>query len=382
MESSKGIREIRDWKKITLIFSILLNFIFLTLLFLLFFHDPIPLSLDFSSLKTSRQCTPSNRDEIFRLVKIPNQQLQVFLNDKTQLEDGLKRRDLALALLVKRDHLDIERALETKPSWRKMPLNEKISLTCYPGLTDADFQKIHTFLTREEWPETTYGLFELLKKQGTKEPSLVQAFLRSPEFLLAHRLFSPPLPQKLLLKLLLEAPYKLLSNYCESQREGLDLSEVRRREFLKSYVMAGSTTAAQLLLKTDFAYVLKEISDEEVLKMLTLLPKGAKLVEAYAKGLLDSPRSDRVHQSAIAIIHPIDELEIAQRPGPRPTIGELRPSFREKPNAAPSSDLHIIQRGETLTSLSERYHVPAGKIIQVNHLQSRTLQPGKTLKIP
>jgi len=74
--------------------------------------------------------------------------------------------------------------------------------------------------------------------------------------------------------------------------------------------------------------------------------------------------------------------ETAARLSPRPSIGELRPVFREQPPASPSPRTHVIKQGESLWLIANKYQISIEKLMEFNGLHSTVLQPGRTLKIP
>jgi hypothetical protein len=116
---------------------------------------------------------------------------------KTQIEPGLYKRDLALAVLHDSYSIDIARALSRlnlhfqplsyldghKQKWIQVPR----------GLSDSEFELVIQFIKQEAWPLTSKGLF-LKLKFGIKEGPLQQAFHRCYEFSRLYDALSAQIP--------------------------------------------------------------------------------------------------------------------------------------------------------------------------------------------
>ena len=372
--------------KQALFFSLTLNAFLLLFIFYFSFKKPIALTYDFPKSKKVSAHFISNVEEIEKLKALPTKKLIQALNDTTLFEQGYRRRDLSLSLLASK-HFDIERALQKRPSMRHLRLSEGETLTLFPGLTDSDFEKISTFISEEKWPLTTQGLFLALKQNKKKDDSLIDAFTQSAEFNLVERLFlntSPSLGKKILLPLIVESPFEVLESFVQKQKKELDLSPRARRGFLIDCMKGGSKLSALVLLRTDSRFVLEELDNDTLILLLTKLPYHHDLSRAFAKKLLTSLRSDRVLKVARLFLRKGEKEEeaVAVRPGPRPSVGELRPVFRENPIAAPAPSVHVVQKGETLNTIARRYHVSLEALYQYNHLQTQEIRERQTLKIP
>lgn len=377
--------ELGDYKKAFLL-SMLLNALFFVLFLYASFKKPLAMRFDFQKAKHPPRVFATNFEELEKLKILALNNLAKQLRDKTLLEQGYRKRDLALSLLVSRA-FDIERALGKKPSARELVLKDGECLALFPGLNDREFESIISFLEEEKWPLTPQGLLLALKRIGMREESLNQTFYLTPAFQLIEQLFHelrPPVDKKIILALLIDGGYERLEKTIQTQKNALDLSESGRRAILLDYLKGGSKIAAALILRTDLSYALNRLEDDELILLLSNLSPASKLSIAFAKRILNAPRSDAVHKAARNLIAPQNKTkeEVAQRPGPRPGIGELRPTFRERPPAAPAPDVHIVQRGETLASIAAKHQVSQEYLIQINRLASTTLRPGSTLRIP
>lgn len=372
-----------------LILSGILNLLFLGLFFYFIVRkNPYPLAFDYRP-----------RPEVPREVILPEKlllgflpltlnQLQEQLSDESPVQEGYRVCDFALALLAYRDHVDIERALGRKDlSQRIWKVGTKHTLILYPGFKKEDFSKIQAYLQIEKWPQTSYGLHCLLKKQGlSADPTLLQAFCMTEEFHALEMLFGRsgvPIKKGTLLTLAAEAKWELLSSHLSMQKEGSDFSDTKRMQFLQKCVEGGSKTAAYLFLLTDYKALVKTAEDATVLNILGLLTTKTSESVAFAQAMKESIRSDAVKQKAAEKLVQFGITdEVAARLYPRPALGELRPKFREPPPASPPPSLHIIQPGESLWLIARKYHVPIELLIKFNNLSSTTIRPGKTLKIP
>lgn len=84
-------------------------------------------------------------------------QLLPYLEDKTVLEDHLAVRDLALALLIEKNHFDFNRAILGYPEPTLRPYKiahqgQVSQLNFYSNLTDAHYKAITEFARQELFP--------------------------------------------------------------------------------------------------------------------------------------------------------------------------------------------------------------------------------------
>lgn len=297
-------RKIR-WLKHVILLSGALNFIMLGLFFyFLIRQNPFSCQFDFAAAPPVQSAKKFTNIETLRaLATLPYDELNLKLTDQTDVEEGYEVRDLALAILVRRDHFDLVRALGRRNfSTRLIKVNEKTTLALYPELKEEDFQHVVSFVEKERWPQTSQGLFrELVKQKENADPTLLQAFSITPEFLAAERLFrdsKPQMKKKWLLTLLREGKWETLSSLCKEQQKLLDVSSTKRLNFLLDYLKGGSVTAASLLLLTEYEYCLKKAKDETVCALLQVLPPTSKRGCQFASEILKGARGDLVHATA------------------------------------------------------------------------------------
>ncbi|MBA2726942.1 MAG: LysM peptidoglycan-binding domain-containing protein [Parachlamydiaceae bacterium] len=348
-------------------------------------------------------------------------QLIIRLSSCQQVENGYTERDLALASLVAFHHVDLTRALagqqfpqqQRKVVYGRRSNGSLAEITIYPGLSDSQWQSFLQFVYTERWPQTPHGLFLILKKQNTRlDPSLIDAFALSSEFLAAEALFSRSkyrVEKSELLQMLLEGDWKTLSEFSEQQRSLQDLSDARRQQLLLGYIQKGIKNAAFLLLKTDFTFAVKKLDDSNVLNMLLQLEEKSPDSEKYALALLKSPRSDAVWKMAATRLHQYTGEERPQTfqqqaaltrfvptaPN-RPIRGIEKPQVIPEPikitaaaaKPAPVSPLsnkerlYIVQEGDNLWKISRRFNIDISVIKKHNRLPTDVLKPGSPLRIP
>ncbi len=157
-----------------------------------------------------------------------------------------------------------------------------------------------------------------------------------------------------------------------------------RRQLLLRACQQQCKTAAYLLLICDFDYTLKSLDDGQIEQLASLFchPTGEAI--HFFKSLAASLRSDAIKQLALQKLKEWkEELEpVAAKLSPRPSVGELRPVFRDPVPASPPPRLHIVQPGDSLWRLSSKYNVPIEKLMEFNGISSTNLPLGKALKIP
>lgn len=292
------MKETTLWKQRFLL-ALLAHAFLLPFIVYFLFQSPETKPFDLVPKKIKVASSPSNKEEIQKLETLSYKQLVSRLKDKTLLEEGYRRRDLALSLLVQREHFDVEGALK-RPMVIQKSVIEGRSVGLVSGLKDRDYQTIRDFAHRERWPLTALGLFLKLKNKKEKsDHTLTLAFFSTRQFQEIERLFAKtyPLDKKVLLTLLISGSYRSMAYFGEMAIPDLQ----RRRRLLLHYSAHGSSIAAALLLKSDLRFAYKQLDDPSVVRLLAILPRG-KLSQRYAQALLGSPRSDSVKSAALAFL--------------------------------------------------------------------------------
>lgn len=376
------------------------------------------------------------------LQNLPFNTLLMKLNSINLIENGFTERDLALSTLIAFHYFDVSKALTYEPKekrllkWPSPMTNGWIPI--YPGLTDKQFDSIVAFAKTEKWPQTTQGLFSLLQKQEEEknvDPSLVETFLLTPEFLTIELIFKHtqvPISNQKFLKMILEGNWDYFKTFAEQQRQINDLSAARRQKILLDYVKLESQEAAYLLLELEEEFVVKKLDDAQIIAILQLLPEKTKESEKFSLTLLTSPRSTSVWQQASLRLYeyagePIpknwnystslarfapEKIKkpdpiVKKIPAPIPLI--VSPKPQEKKDSTPKKIVpikvekpkvftppiqkaktdtkkqyrsYIVQEGDSLWKISRRFGVDMEELKKQNKIKSNFIKPGTILKIP
>lgn len=336
---------------------------------------------------------------------LPYQELILRLDNSDLIEEGITKRDLSLACLVAFHHFNLDRALGGLSLQRRtIPFTsndgqETIDIPIFPGLSDYQFHAIVQYAKTEQWPLTAQGLFYELKRSAHPcDPSLLDAFYLSSEYHSAYTLLTQTglnLTREQVIDLVIEGGWEILSDLCIKQRISMDLTPDHRRYFLLSYLNCNSAIAAKLLLETDLDFLLKRLSDGQILTLLDLCTERTSSLEKFAKEILGSPRTDTVCKRAASLLYsfsgehlpePYDHALSLQRFLPQP---ELPPSPQIIQITAaipaplkPTKKIHTVELGENLWKIARKYSVTIDEIMRANRLESEKLCPGKQLEIP
>jgi LysM domain len=395
------------------------------LIYLLMREKPPAPYFELKPAGTREQATPlaidrSNADMLRQMRLLPMEQLIAKLADQQLVENGFKQRDLALASLVAFHQFDLSRALLGLPQpeqqrsvvYGRLKNGAPALVILYPSLSEEQFQAIQRFARTEKWPMTSHGLFlalrkKLLEKQ-TPDPTLVDAFFLTPEFLSIEMIFNrceSSVEKQELLTLLYEGDWKTLATFAEQQRAMQDLSSARRQRLLLDYIEHGSRTAAYLILKTDGDFAAHKLDDPHVMAILRLLPHKTHEAETFALAQLTSPRSDAVWKMAARRLYAyageqlpdsdphqaaMERFAGKAKPAAPPKTAVVLPLTKPKPTKAiaaketPKKAMrqYLVQEGDSLWKIARRFKVEIATLKKVNKLESDLLRPGTTLQIP
>lgn len=344
------------------------------------------------------------------------QDLLLRLDNKDLIEDGYTKRDLSLACLVAFHHFNLERALgglelqKRLIPFRNAQGQEQIPLVIFPGLADFQYQAILHYARTEKWPFTPQGLFfEIQRTTFPRDPTLLEAFYLTPHFHTAFLLFTRTglkLEREIVVEMLAQGDWAILSGFTDQQRIAQDLSIERRRSLLLDYLGQRATLAAKLFVETDLEFALKRMSDAQILTLFDLLPPNYAPLLNFAKELIASPRSDAVWKKAANLLYmaraetlpePYDHLATLRQFAPHmlpvqtavaaPSVApsQLEPVMTQVKTSVPKPAkrrTHTVANGENLWKIARKYHVSIDSIKRLNHLESERLRVGKVLEIP
>jgi hypothetical protein len=359
-------------------------------------------SLEMAASPSKREFT---NEEILRSLSHANfQDLLAMLESEDFVEEGYTKRDLALACLTAFHHFPIAKVLgegllqKRVIGFRGGEGGENIEMLAFPGLKDEHFQAVLHFARTEKWPLTTKGLFfEVQNAKEPYDPSLLEAFYTTSEFHSLQLLLQkavPALEKAALVALLKEGTWEKFKGLCDKLRQSQSYDVETAREFLLSYALEfQSKRAAHCLFEHQKDYIMKRLNDEQLGLFLDLNADKKEGLEALAKDLLLSPRSDFIRQKAASILYglaqelvpqPYDHMAAIQRFFPQEPIRQVLPLTKKEPEAAPISTaiLHKVQAGDSLWKIARKYGTTVEAIAKLNQLESDRLRLGKELKIP
>lgn len=374
------------WIVQTLILSGALNAALLCIFFYFLIREN-PIDFSYSPHETvATTPLPLSFSFLDRLKAFSYQQLVEILEDERKLEHGYKVRDAALGALAAFHDFDVERALGRSGIARRKWVGERGVFILFSGLADKDFEGIISFAKMEKFPFTTQGLYKRIAQAGIEksDPELLNLMCRSQPLALLQTLFARaphPLQKKMILNLAIEGGWEALERFYTEQKRRSDFSPTARSKYLLAVLEKGSPTAASLLLSTDFNFAVKELEDKDVIKIFDSLKEKSAASLQYAEIIAKSPRSDRVRAKALSFFEK-NQGDLAGHFIEKPGLKDLRPVFRQAPPAAPPPGTHVVQPGESLWLIARKYGLTIESLMEMNHLQTTVIQPGKVLKIP
>lgn len=413
MPSDVYLKQIRSLT-IALFLSGALNVLLIAFLFFWSIRDRPP--TPYCELKPKEQyakqkpiaASPTNSNLLRTYKALPYDQLLLKLNKTGLVEDGFTERDLALAVLVGFYDFDLEHALGNTPLQKRLlSFGEgQDRVFIFPGISDEQYEKLYTFTKTEKWPFKSRGLFYFLKKeQYQDDDSLKEAFYLTQEFNAVEMLFKgKEVARQDLIYLIQEGDWGLLSAFTEKQKAVQDLSDENRERLLLSYLKVGSPTSALLLLKTDYDFASKRLSDPTVMAIVRLLNENTSDAQRFLTAVAASPRGDQAKSLAIAkyqeltgkVWEPLVSREtpiakplaieksmpfkpVLAKPIPAKPIAQT-PAMKMQP--VKKEILYIVQDKDSLWKIAKRFKVSIEDLRKINKLSSDFLKPGTALKVP
>lgn len=335
------------------------------------------------------------------------------LDNQEPLEEGYKKRDLALASLSAFHFINLEKALHGSPlqkrllSYQRKEGPEQVDIAVYAGLTEDQFKAILQFIKTEKFPFTTQGLFfEIKQSKMPRDPSLLEAFYLTPEFTTLMTLFNRagvPLPAEYVIEVIAQGDWVLVEQFTQEQKLSQNLSPPRLKNLLSNYIRCRSSLAAKILLEWDREFILKKFEDPDLMAFLDLFPAKIGSLETFLKEIITSPRSDAIWKKAAEKLYAFSNLPCPDPYDHHATLQAFAPNFaphfasRDRPvvskpaaqqpiAAAPSpvkgKRTHTVQSGENLWKIARKYKVSIDALKKANRLETDKLRPGKELVIP
>lgn len=362
--------------------------------------------------KSTKEAPPTNIDLLKAYSILPYQELIFRLENPELVEEGLSKRDLALACLVSFHHFNLNKALggialqKREVSFTNSPHQEVLTIPVFAGLSDAHFLAILQYAKTETWPLTSQGIFYEIKRSfDKKDPSLFTSFYLTPEFYSVYTMFTKSgaaVTKEEIVELLKEGGWEPLEKLHQEMRLSLDTSPDKRRSFLTEYLQDHSRKAGELLLALDREFIAKRCSDSQILTLLDLnLPRSEPL-ELLVKELLLSPRTETVWKKAASFLYSWKGEELKEpynhemalqtfcpehvhieKAAPVLAAAETIPTaLISNPSSGKKKIMHTIEFGDNLWKIARKYKVSIEELKRVNKLESEKLRIGKQLEIP
>jgi hypothetical protein len=344
----------------------------------------------------------SNGELLASYAALPFADLVLLLEDEEMVEAGYRKRDLALAVLTAFHSVALERALGAPPPQRRTLSfihregQEKVDLPIFPGLSGEHYRAILQFLRTERWPFTAQGLFFELTHAERPDPALVETFCRTTEYQTLEVLFrhaGHPLPKEVLVPLLVaHGDWRRLETFVAEQKAQGDVSSARLATFLLETVRAKSPLAARLLIEWERPFLVQKVSDADLLLLLDLVTEKLPAVDLLLKELVTSSRSDAVWKKSGEKLYAFAGETLPEPYHHLATLKRFYPEVFGKVAAEPKPEArspekrgkrtYIVQEGDSLWKIARRHKVSVDAIIELNHLSSEKIAPGKELEIP
>ncbi len=321
------------------------------------------------------------------------------LKDKTILQDGYMKRDLALACLVNYHYLNLEKAISGKPLQRRKLTfvhhdgGENFQIEVFPNLDDLDFSLVEKFIKEEKFPFSIEGLFIDLKKQGReKDAALEKTFYATFEFTMLHtamKRLNETITKEKVLDCLLEASFEEFREWVNQTKLGIPFLDAMRNFFL-GCLKKGSSEAASLWVALDNDYIQRKFTDLELHALIPLMKENSLPANIFLKQILCSVRSDEVRkESALKLYefekisppNPYDHEEALKRFLPMMFLKKEAPK-QEVISYTPLQKKHLVVDGDSLWKISRKYKISIEELRDYNHLKSDKLKPGQELFIP
>ena len=382
-----------------LILSVALNVgLVATFFYFLLQKKETPVVFELSPIEKTSDSLNTNQEILRVYSTLSFQQLLSLLEDDAVVEEGYRKRDLALASLVAFHFFNLEKALSSLPlqkrqlSFLNQEGQERVDITVFPGLSDEQFQALIQYVKTEKWPLTAQGVFFELK-QGRQDPTLLETFYLTSEFRVVEALFTRSglsFPKEFLVLLLTQGDWDVIKELTEEQKVAQDLSSQKLKNFLLVYVKKRSLLAAKILLEWDREFVAKKLEDFDLILFLDLFPQTNPSFTLLLQELLCSPRSDVIWRKSAEKLYTFHQLPIPETYNYELVLQTFFPEILRskkeiiKTTEPPSSKkrTYIIQPGDNLWKIAKKHKVSIDALRKQNKLTTDKLKVGKELEIP
>lgn len=381
-------------QKIRMLTNLLLLSVGLNIAFgaTLFYHfskkkTKVILSKDLPAVEVRRE----HSDLLHSFFQMSFNQLVLELSNKQEIADGYKVCDLALGILTSYHYLDLSKALmgesieEREVMFIHTDGGEQFSLCLYPNVKEYHYSLIKGFIKECKYPWTSEGLFAELKIKKENAPTdLTAAFMMSKEFIaiytFVHR-FLMSIDKERLLLLLLSGSYADVERFYYLYLENMDRPKDMMRHFFKTYSRHNSCHAADMWLEVDESFILHQLNNEEIAKVIELTTK-----ESFLKKVQQSLRKEEIRELAKNKLQtPVMEDVLCISSNEKHTDKEAQIEAEKETELLKleqKSLLYTIQIGDSLWKIANKHKVSLQQIREINQLNTDLLKPGQTIIIP
>lgn len=342
----------------------------------------------------------TNTYEAYKALKpLSFEKLLPFLEKDQALNSEISIRDLALGILVF-DHLfNIQEALQEK----KLPVKHIIFINAdhqtvakqayIPHLHYTHYKQIVYFANTEKWPFTSHGLFLKLKnKKNRFDSSLKGLFFQNQDFIRLKLIFERSnlsMSHDQMLDLLLEGNWKQFQNVWHLEKTISKSYLELRRKILENYLANGSKIAAQILVEQDPLYVCQHLSDPLLEKLVSEIDSAKPTYMPFLLEVLASRHNEKIAKKVSACLndHSTEPSRTTKKSSDNLLLSTHLTTFTP-PNSqynslkkVPVFHYHVVQPGESLWKIAQKYQTSIDQIIKDNQLSSHLIREGQKLLI-
>ncbi|ANH78393.1 LysM peptidoglycan-binding domain-containing protein [Candidatus Chlamydia sanziniae] len=348
------------WLWQVLILSMGLNVLFLFLFYSAIFQKDIYKLRLFSGplIAKSSQGIHIPEDFLETLSQASLNELLLSLKDESFVY-GRPVKFWALSVAITVHHVDITPVLPHPLTFTELKSPSRIWFL--PNIDNREFPAICHYLSTHRYPYTSQGLFLRISRslaEGQVDEDCLYSFCLTPEFLYFRTLLAGAELEVAsvasLARMVIEEGAELFFSLCNEEARHSAISDRQRQKVLRAYLDREVALAALLLLVHDSDAVLHEFCNEDVQKILHLLPSGSPYRERFLARLVNSPRKE------------------CSRPV-YPEKKELEEVLEQE---------YVIQEGDSLWLIAQRFHISVEKLKEKNQLKNDRLLPGRVLRLP
>lgn len=354
MTARKQVTRLRQ----VLVLSLGLNVLFLLLFYSVIFRKDIYKLCLFSGPLIAKNRYKAQIPENFlhQLATSTFQELSSFFSDE-RFVFGYPVKLWALSVAIQEFDVDISPALSHELTFTE--LQDQTRTWLLPNVKEQEFPGVVQYLSLRKLPFTSRGLFKRVASslgEGKVDEECLYSFCHTPEFLYLRTLLAGAdreISVASLARMVIRGGSEVFFSLCSSEKRFSAISEKERQEVLLAYVYREEPLAALLLLEHDSEAILHEFRNEDVQKILCLLPRGFPKCQEFLSRYAQTPR---------------EQPELSQN---SPLVEE-NSLFRE----------YIVKEGDSLWVISRREGVSIEELMRRNQLSHHRLLPGKVLKLP